>query len=126
MRKLATFSLVAAFAAGAVLMTPAYRGNAGERVSARAQSQTVMPTCAPWKEAASRLIAQLAQADPVNFLRISESVTGMRHAHRLCELGFRLSACREYDAIIHDIPRRLHVGPTPPMCQSIAVDTPAT
>ena len=125
MRKIAMFGFMAAFAVAGALTTSASRGTAGERFSASAPSQTVMSTCAPWKEAASRLVAQLAQAEPVNFLRISDSITGMRHAHRLCELGLLPSACRAYDAIIHGIPRRLHVGPTPPMCQSIAVDTPA-
>jgi hypothetical protein len=126
MRKIAMIGLMAALAAAGILTTLDSRLKAGETFGAPTPSRTSVSSCALWKEAASRTIEQLARArSDVNLLRVSESIAGMRRAHRLCQLGFLVSACREYDAIIRGNPSHLHLGSMPPMCQSIAGDTPA-
>ena len=126
MRDRVMLGLMAAFAA-AILAAPVSRVHAGETSGALAPPPAAASICAPWKEAASRTIAQLAQARPdIDVLRISESIAGMRRADRLCALGFLVSACREYDAIMRGIPSRLYVGPMPQMCQSVPRDEPAS
>jgi hypothetical protein len=126
MRDRVMLGLMAALAA-AILTAPVSRLHAGETSTAPAPPRSAASVCASWKEAASRTIAQLAQAGPdVNVLRISDSIAGMRRADRLCALGFLVSACREYDAIMRGIPSRLHVGPMPQMCQSVPRDEPAS
>ena len=126
MRDRVMLGLMAALTA-AILAAPVSRLHAGETSGALAQPPPAASICAPWKEAASRTIAQLAQAGPdIDVLRISESIAGMRRADRLCALNFLVSACREYDAIIRGIPSRLHAGAMPEMCQSVPREAPAS
>jgi hypothetical protein len=126
MRDRVMLGLMVALAAG-ILAAPLCRAHAGETIAAEAPPPPSALACAPWKQAASRTIVQLAQAGgDVDVLRISEAVAGMRRADRLCVLGFVLSACREYDAIIRGVPSRLQDAATPEMCRSITRETPAS
>jgi hypothetical protein len=82
--------------------------------------------CAPWDEAAGRVISQRAQTTPdVDVRLVSESIAGIRRARRLCALGSLTDACLEYDAVIRSVQRRLQTGALPPMCRSIAAEVPA-
>ena len=90
------------------------------------QSPTFDRRCAPWDEAAGRVISQRAQTTPdVDVRLVSEFIAGMRRARRLCALGSLTDACLEYDAVIRGVQRRLQTGALPPMCRSIAAEVPA-
>jgi hypothetical protein len=81
--------------------------------------------CESWIEAASNTIAQLAQRKPtVDVRQISDAVTRMRRARRLCDLGLVKFACLELDAIIQGVTSPLHTGPAP-MCWPVMLDPAA-
>jgi hypothetical protein len=108
--------------ASALLAAETAGGNATHR-----QTPTFDRRCAPWDEAAGRVISQRAQATPdVDVRLVSESIAGMRRARRLCALGSLTDACLEYDAVIRGVQRRLQTGALPPMCRSIATEVPAS
>lgn len=91
------------------------------------QSQAFVRGCVPWDGAASRAIAQWAQASPdVDVRLVSEAIAGLRRARRLCELGSLADACVEYDAVIRGVQRRLQAGAMPPMCRSVTVGVPGS
>ena len=126
MGAIARLGLLAALAAG-TLAVPLLRAQAGETAISEAPPPLSASICAPWKQAASLTIAQLAQPrGELDVLRISESIAGMRRADRLCVLGFIVSACREYDAVIRGIPSRLQAATMPEMCRSVVPEAPAS
>jgi hypothetical protein len=126
MRDRVMLGLVAALAV-AILAAPLSGAHAGETIGAEAPRPSAS-VCAPWKQAASRTIAELAQARPdVDVLRVSEAIADVRRADRLCALGSLIDACIAYDAVIRGVEHRLQGARTmPPMCRSIATGVPAS
>ena len=124
MRTILMLGVMAALAAG--LSTPRAAETAGGGANHQ-QPPTFDRRCAPWDQAAGRVISQRAQATPdVDVLLVSESIAGMRRARRLCALGSLTDACLEYDAVIRGVQRRLQTGALPPMCRSVAAEVPAS
>ena len=125
MRTILMLGVMAALAAAGMSMPRAAETAGGNAI--HQQSPTFDRRCAPWDEAAGRAVAQRAQTTPdVDVRLVSESIAGMRRARRLCVLGSLTDACLEYDAVIRGVQRRLQTGALPPMCGSIAAETPAS
>jgi hypothetical protein len=92
---------------------------------ARVQTDIFKSICAPWDEEASEAIVRLVQgSSDIDLQRVSDAISRMRRARRLCESGWVRLACLDYDAVIRGVAFD-HSGPVPPMCWPAMLDPPA-
>jgi hypothetical protein len=92
---------------------------------ARAQVREYTLTCAPWDTTASEAIVQLVQGrSDMDLRQVSDAVTRMRRARRLCETGWVRLACLDYDAIIRGAASFEQSESVPSMCWPM-LDPPA-
>jgi hypothetical protein len=93
---------------------------------ARVQVDTFKSICAPWDEQASETIARIVQGrSDIDLQRVSDAISRMRRARRLCESGWVRLACLDYDAVIRGVATFDHSGPAPPICWPTMLDPPA-
>jgi hypothetical protein len=73
-----------------------------------AQAPALSPTCLQWHQAASTVVARLAESTlDADLRQINDVVFRMRRARRNCAVGWVTLACQDYHAVAQNLPGRI-------------------